>query len=232
MPLRVWQGAVGRAGHQEVSLSKGESPRTQINQGLGRRAQLLSRDAHRLSQGMAEQSEGILNAAGTEQRCRMQGSAQLPGAEAPGLFCQHDSRRPGKIVPHCMGNPRSWDAPIEASAALAPCMTLVLLAYGARGGEMPEPTINVAAPRGHSAFARCIVMDNPPPCGYYARMMASGSVLRRRDRLSDHALYIATTDDAPVQRGIRLRSVQNLGSPPQRSRRNGHHGGERNDGTH
>src|SRR5262249_22861221 len=29
MPPRVWQGAVGRAGHQEVSLSKGESPRTQ-----------------------------------------------------------------------------------------------------------------------------------------------------------------------------------------------------------
>jgi hypothetical protein len=25
MPLSVWQGAVGRAGHQDVSLSKGES---------------------------------------------------------------------------------------------------------------------------------------------------------------------------------------------------------------
>ena len=89
-PPRVWQGAVGRAGHQEVSLSKGESPRTQINQGLGGRAQLPGRDAHSLSQGMAEQSEGILNAAGTEQRCGVQGSAQLPGAEAPGLFCQRD----------------------------------------------------------------------------------------------------------------------------------------------
>jgi hypothetical protein len=30
-------------------------------------------------------------------------------------------------------------------------------------------------------------MDNPPPGGYYARMMASESVLCRRDRLSDHA---------------------------------------------
>src|SRR6266446_6338987 len=36
---------------QEVSLSKGESPRTQINQGLGGRAQLPGRDAHSLSQG-------------------------------------------------------------------------------------------------------------------------------------------------------------------------------------
>ena len=30
-------------------------------------------------------------------------------------------------------------------------------------------------------------MDNPPPCGYYSRLMASESVLRRGDRLSDHA---------------------------------------------
>ena len=45
-------------------------------------------------------------------------------------------------------------------------------------------------------------------------------------------LHIATTDDAPVQLGIRLRSVQKLGSPPQRSRRNGHNGGERHAGAH
>ena len=30
-------------------------------------------------------------------------------------------------------------------------------------------------------------MDNPPPCGYDARMMASESVRRRRDQLLDHA---------------------------------------------
>ena len=35
------------------------------------------------------------------------------------------------------------------------------------------------------AFSRCIAMDNPPPCGYDALMMASESVLRRRARLSD-----------------------------------------------
>src|SRR5215510_11666347 len=99
MPPCVWQGAVGRAGHQEVSLSKGESPRTQINQSLGGRAQLPGRDAHSLSQGMVEQREGILDAAGTEQRCGIQGSAQLPGAEAPGLFCQGCAYR-GQ---HCTG---------------------------------------------------------------------------------------------------------------------------------
>jgi hypothetical protein len=31
------------------------------------------------------------------------------------------------------------------------------------------------------------VMDNPPPCGYYACMIASASVLGERDRLSHHA---------------------------------------------
>jgi hypothetical protein len=30
-------------------------------------------------------------------------------------------------------------------------------------------------------------MDNPPPCGYYCLILASESVLRRLDRLSDHA---------------------------------------------
>ena len=98
-PRRVWQGAIGRARHQDVSLSTGESPRTQIHQGLGRRAQLPGRDAHSLSQGMVEQREGILDAAGTEQRCGIQGSAQLPGAEAPGLFCQGCAYR-GQ---HCTG---------------------------------------------------------------------------------------------------------------------------------
>lgn len=29
-------------------------------------------------------------------------------------------------------------------------------------------------------------MDNPPPCGYYALIMACERVRRRRERLSDH----------------------------------------------
>jgi hypothetical protein len=33
-------------------------------------------------------------------------------------------------------------APIEASAALAPCMTRVLLEHGARGEYTPQPTMN------------------------------------------------------------------------------------------
>src|SRR5688500_8429536 len=77
-PPRVWQGAVSRAGHREVSLAKGESPSTPIKQGLGGRAQLPGRAAHSPAQGMAEQREGILDAAGAEQRRRVQGSAQLP----------------------------------------------------------------------------------------------------------------------------------------------------------
>ena len=80
-------------------------------------------------------------------------------------------------------------------------MTLVLLEYGARGGETPQLTINVAAPRGHPAFARCIAMDNPPPCGYYSRMMASESVLRRRDRLSDHAQTRSQQSCEALRRG-------------------------------
>jgi hypothetical protein len=48
MSPRVWQDAVGRAGYREVSLSKGESLRTQINQGLGGRAQLPGCNAHSL----------------------------------------------------------------------------------------------------------------------------------------------------------------------------------------
>src|SRR2546429_322074 len=35
--------------------------------------------------------------------------------------------------------------------------------------------------RWNVAFSSCIAMDNPPPCGYYARMMASEGMLRRRD---------------------------------------------------
>src|SRR5215831_832071 len=82
----------------------------------------------------------------------------------------------------------------NACVAKNPSMTLVLLEHGARGGYTLQGTINVAVPRGHPACARCIAMDNPPPCGYYSRMMTSESVLRRpelnsRARLCGGALW-------------------------------------------
>jgi hypothetical protein len=82
------------------------------------------------------------------------------GAAPPGaLSMQQDmhglgsaSRRVGAQVTvvdrRALAPPLVQEAPIEASAAREPWMTLVLLEYGARGGETPQLTINVAAPRG------------------------------------------------------------------------------------
>jgi hypothetical protein len=44
-------------------------------------------------------------------------------------------------------------------------------------------------------------MDNPPPCGYYALMMASERGRRRRARLSDHAPTSAQQACEAMQRG-------------------------------
>jgi hypothetical protein len=46
-------------------------------------------------------------------------------------------------------------------------------------------------------------MDPPPPCGYYARMMASERGRRRRARLSEHAPTSAQPAGAAMQRGAR-----------------------------
>src|SRR5260370_23016976 len=44
-------------------------------------------------------------------------------------------------------------------------------------------------------------MDNSPPCGYYARMMARERVLRRRARLSDHTRTRSQQSCEAMRRG-------------------------------
>src|SRR5712691_7472683 len=53
-------------------------------------AQCRSHQVHRLAQRMAEQVQRVLDPAGTEQGCRVQDHAQLPGTEAPGVLRQCD----------------------------------------------------------------------------------------------------------------------------------------------
>ena len=81
-PVQVQRGLEAAVSHQDQARF--------LQKRLSRHTQCPRREAHRLAHRMPKQVQGVLHAPSTKQGRGVQSRPQLPGAKAPGLFCQCD----------------------------------------------------------------------------------------------------------------------------------------------